>query len=65
MHEPPQPSAIVAVNVRLPAELHARLVQLAAKEYRSLNRQMLALMEEALAERESHDMLGSSVSKRV
>jgi hypothetical protein len=41
-----------SVNVRLPVDLHERLVQLAAKEYRSLNRQMLVLVQEALAERQ-------------
>jgi hypothetical protein len=55
MREPIRASATVAVNVRLPVELHARLVQLAAKEYRSLNRQMLVLMQEALAGRQHQD----------
>jgi hypothetical protein len=52
IREPIRATATVAVNVRLPVELHERLVQLAAKEYRSLNRQMLVLMQEALEARE-------------
>jgi hypothetical protein len=52
MREPVRAAATVAVNVRLPIDLHERLVQLAAREYRSLNREMLVLVQEALAERE-------------
>lgn len=52
MHESPRATPTVAINVRLPTDLHARLVQLAASEYRSLNRELLALIQEALNERE-------------
>jgi predicted HicB family RNase H-like nuclease len=49
--EPIRASATIAVNVRLPVDVHERLVQLAAKEYRSLNREMLMLIQEALEAR--------------
>ena len=49
VHALPTP---IAVNVRLPADLHARLVRLAAQEYRSLNRQLIVLIQEALDARE-------------
>ncbi len=52
IREPIRASATIAVNVRLPVDLHERLVQLAAKEYRSLNRQMLVLIQEALDARD-------------
>jgi hypothetical protein len=41
-------TATVQLNFRLPPELHARLVKLAAKERRSLNEQMVHLLERAL-----------------
>jgi hypothetical protein len=52
IREPIRASATLAVNVRLPVDLHERLVQLAAKEYRSLNREMLMLIQEALDARD-------------
>jgi predicted HicB family RNase H-like nuclease len=38
---------VVHVNVRLPADLHARAVAMAKAEHRSLNGLILALIEQA------------------
>jgi hypothetical protein len=55
MREPIRGQYLIAVNVRFPADLHKRLTQLATKEYRSLNRQVMVLIQEALDARESQD----------
>lgn len=41
-------SAIVSVNLRLSSELHRLLKDLAQAEHRSLNSEIIALLEEAL-----------------
>lgn len=42
----PLERSIVSVNIRIPAELHARLVEDARRNRRSLNQQMLVYLEE-------------------
>lgn len=41
-------------NVRLPDDLHARLKKLAAHEHRSLNSQIVALLERAVRDARIH-----------
>jgi hypothetical protein len=55
MREPVRGQYLIAVNVRFPADLHKRLTQLATKEYRSLNRQVIVLIQEALDAREGQE----------
>jgi hypothetical protein len=43
----------VAINLRMPRDLHARLTRLAAGEGRSLNGQIVWLLEQATPEREA------------
>ncbi|GGU40682.1 FitA-like ribbon-helix-helix domain-containing protein [Actinomadura livida] len=47
---------MVRISLRLPEELHARLVEQAARDRRSLNSQILHLLEETLdaAESDTH-----------
>ena len=42
----------VALQLRLPLELHARLVALAEKEHRSMTAQIIHVMEQWATERE-------------
>ncbi|TDB97555.1 Arc family DNA-binding protein, partial [Actinomadura sp. 7K534] len=44
---------MVRISLRLPEELHARLVEQAARDRRSLNSQILHLLEETLDAAES------------
>lgn len=44
--------ADVRTNLRIPEELYEQIKQLAAKEYRSINAQMIALLQEALDNRQ-------------
>ncbi len=44
--------ADVRTNLRIPDELYEQIKQLAAKEYRSINAQMIALLQEALEKRQ-------------
>lgn len=43
----------VSINLRLPPELHARLRERAAEDRRSLNGELVWLLERALADTES------------
>jgi predicted HicB family RNase H-like nuclease len=49
----------VRMTVRLPDDLHARVTQSAAKDRRTLNAQMIVLIESALAAREPSAERGS------
>lgn len=42
----------VRLSIRLPAKLHRRLAELAQREHRSLNGEMVALLEQAAAQAE-------------
>jgi len=44
--------ADVRTNLRIPEELYEQIKHLAAKEYRSINAQMIALLQEALEKRQ-------------
>lgn len=46
--ESPPERSVVAINIRIPAELHARLVEDARRARRSLNQQMLVYLEEGV-----------------
>lgn len=39
---------MIAITLRLPDDLHARLVDLAQREHRSLNGQLVALLDQAI-----------------
>lgn len=41
-------AATVSLNLRLPVDLHTELVELAAEQRRSLNAQILVILETAL-----------------
>jgi predicted HicB family RNase H-like nuclease len=43
-------TVVVAVNFPIPADLHARLTRLAARQGRSLNAQMVHMLEQATEE---------------
>ena len=42
----------VRLTIRLPADLHRRLTELARREHRSLNGEMIALLEQAITQAE-------------
>ena len=42
----------VRLTIRLPADLHRRLTELARREHRSLNGEMIALLEQATTQAE-------------
>lgn len=44
--------ADVRTNLRIPEELYEQIKQLAAKELRSINAQMIALLQEAIEKRQ-------------
>ncbi len=44
--------ADIRTNLRLPEELYAQIKQLAARDLRSVNAQMIALLQEAIAHRQ-------------
>lgn len=44
--ETPTERNVVSVNIRIPADLHARLVEDARRNRRSLNQQMLVYLEQ-------------------
>ena len=41
------PNDVARIDLRLPPELHARIAALAAREHRSINAQLVHLIEEA------------------
>lgn len=45
--------ADVRTNLRLPAELYEQMKQLAAQERRSINAQMIILLQEAVEQRQA------------
>lgn len=49
----PMRTPSVSINLRLPPELHARLRERAAEDRRSLNGELVWLLERALADTES------------
>jgi predicted HicB family RNase H-like nuclease len=52
MEKSPQP--VKHVNLPIPADLHARLVTLAAQEGRSLRKQIIWMLEQQLRQVEGH-----------
>ena len=44
------PANVVRIDLRLPPELHARIAALAAREHRSINAQLVHLIEQATKE---------------
>lgn len=47
--------AMKQLNVRLPDDLHARLVRLAETDHRSLNSEIVHMLAEAVDERDARD----------
>jgi hypothetical protein len=57
-------SDTIKTNIYLPAALHTQLQALARQERRSLNSQMIWLLEQALADRKPEGKQGSSDASR-
>lgn len=49
---------MLSINLRLPAELHVALKALAVKDHRSLNSEIVALLEAAVRDRDADSPAG-------